>query len=144
MSSDRQLTLFEVLQLMAAQTRKGLNEASAALGYDGISVPEARLIWEISTGSRNIQQLAERTGTTKQFCAREIAKLREAGFVVTKTDSVDKRAVRVMLTPKGETLLADLGAEKLRLEAEMRDRIGPEAYAQTIKTLSALLDTDTD
>ncbi len=138
MSTNPELTIVELSQALAAQTRNILTDAMIARGYDGICMPEARLIWEASVGTLNIQQLAERTGTTKQFCAREVAKLRDGGYLDTKSDVGDKRAVRVTLTTRGEKLLGDLREEKLKLEAEMRARIGNAAYDAALAAMTRL------
>ena len=140
MSSEPPETVFELAQILAIKTRKALSDAIAARGYGEISVPEARLIWEISTGGQNIQQLAARTGTTKQFCAREVAKLRDAGYLATTPDTRDKRSVQVALTTAGKTLLKDLRAEKLRLEDEMRTQLGATAYDAFRAAMGRLVD----
>lgn len=139
MSSELPATLFELSQIMAQQTRKALADAIAAHGYADVSLPGARLIWEVSTGARNIQQLAERTGTTKQFCARETARLRDCGYLETRPDQNDKRSVRVVLTKKGAAALSELRAVKLGLEDEMRAKIGDAAYEAALKAMTDLL-----
>jgi DNA-binding MarR family transcriptional regulator len=139
LSTSSELTIVELSQLLANQTRKALTDAMIARGYDGICMPEARLIWEVAASTPNIQQLAERTGTTKQFCAREVAKLREAGYLATEIDPGDKRAVRVGLTEKGENLMRDLREEKLGLEAEMRARVGSDTYDAVLRAMNGLV-----
>lgn len=140
MSSARDLTLFELVQFASVETRKAMEAAFAERGYPDLTAADARLIWESSTGKHNVQQLADRMGTTKQYCAREVAKLRDAGFLATQSDADDKRAVRVELTESGRELLVELRAEKLRLEDEMRARIGDSAYETTRAALGTLLE----
>ncbi|WP_051332226.1 MarR family winged helix-turn-helix transcriptional regulator [Cucumibacter marinus] len=138
MSSFGDMTFFEILQHHAKAAQSELLAGMAARGYDGLTMPDIRLCHACHDGPHPVKTLAERLGVTKQFCAREVAKLSELGFVETETDPADRRALKVVLSAKGRELLEAIKAEKQAIDDRMSDRIGPERAAALADALAAL------
>lgn len=138
MSSFGATTVFEILQHYAKSAQSELLAGMAARGYDGLSMPDIRLCHACHDGPHPVKTLAERLGVTKQFCAREVAKLNELGFVATETDPADRRALKVALSERGRDLLAAIKAEKRAIDDRISDRIGSERAAALADALAAL------
>jgi DNA-binding MarR family transcriptional regulator len=84
--------------------------------------------------------LAERVGISKQAVGQLVDDLQEAGVLARIPDASDRRAKRVVFTPKGrEGMLA--GLEHLRsVEKDLTKAIGRDTMAQLRDALLALHD----
>ena len=138
MSTERALSVFELAQIFAEQSLSALTEAMIARGYDGVCLPDIRLCWACSDGAHTVQALAKKLGVTKQFCAREVAKLRDEGYLDVTPDPEDARALQVRLSPAGARLLAAIQTEKKRVEKSIAGRIGARKMAELQTILKKL------
>lgn len=138
MSISNPISTFDLVQALAQEMRGDLVGRLKLCGYANIGMSDIRLIWHASTGGHNVQRLAALTGTTKQFCAREVQKLRAAGLLRTDSDKQDGRALKIRLTANGERLLADVQREKAALERSLELRTGTELYGALQIALRAL------
>ena len=135
---DREWSVFELAQFFSQSALDELVDAMIARGYGGICMPDVKLCWACSDGSYTVAELAARLGVTKQFCAREVAKLRESGFLDVSPSPNDARALAVRLSAKGHKLLNDIAKEKARLENKLAGEIGEERMREFNETLKLL------
>jgi DNA-binding MarR family transcriptional regulator len=124
-----------LLSAVTQQEREALMRGLAGRGFPGVMLPAVRLLSELREGPKSVQALADATGTTKQFCGREVQKLDEAGLASTDRSRADKRVVLVELTAKGGRLLDAVKVVKRELDGDIARRVG----AANAKTLRALL-----
>lgn len=106
-----------------------------ARGFEKIGLPEMRLVGELKVrGPSSIQALADATGTTKQFCAREVKKLEGEGYVVLEPSPDDKRVTLVTLGPAGRRLMSATHEVKIEHDASIARRLGA-ANARALRQL---------
>ncbi|WP_371411366.1 MarR family winged helix-turn-helix transcriptional regulator [Mycobacterium sp. shizuoka-1] len=91
---------------------------------------QARLLGTIEDqGEARISDLAELDHCSQPTMTTQVRRLEDAGLVARTPDPVDARAVRIRITPKGQTILAQVRADRAavidprieRLSAEDRD-----------------------
>ena len=80
--------------------------------------------------------LAARAGITGPSLVGIIAQLESLGLVSRERDAEDRRRNMLVLTPDGQARVDDLFATVTRIEAPIRDALGPRGMAQ----LASLLD----
>ncbi len=132
--------LLTLLTLATQRERDALVRALQAHGFDGIALPEVRLLAELKAEPRSIQALADATATTKQYCAREVTKLEEAGFVSRAASAGDRRMILVSLRARGRRLLDATRAAKHALDAAVARRLGNQEARTLRRLLARLLD----
>ena len=98
-------------------------------GHPGVRTGHIPVFGGIDAGGTRITDLATRAGVTRQMMGRLVRELEELGYVATRQDPSDLRAVVVTLTDKGYAF----GADGLRVMAEMEreyaELIGAAEYA---------------
>jgi DNA-binding MarR family transcriptional regulator len=132
---------FVLTQAVATLGKSDLLMRLAARGYRETGMPDVKLLWCLSDSPVNVQQVAEMTGTTKQFAARTVAKLREAGLVHVEPGTEDKRSIAITATKRGTALLAVIRDEKNAIEAEWRATLGAPAFDAVAKALAKLFES---
>ena len=130
---------FVLIQALATMGRSSLLERLAKLGHSDVGMPDIKLLWCLGDDPLNVQQAAEMMGTTKQFAARTVTKLRDAGLLEVKTFPSDRRASAITATPKGADLIAIVAKERDAIEQEWLSRLGSEKLAGVTGGLAALL-----
>lgn len=80
-----------------------------SLRNEGASLSTFQLLSTIKSAGPKVSQieLAQRLGVTAASLCEGIKLATARGFVVQKPSETDKRAKRVLLTPKGETLIRE-------------------------------------
>lgn len=131
---------FVLTQALATLGKGQLLARLAARGHPETGMPDVKLLWCLGDSPVNVQQVADMTGTTKQFAARTVAKLKEAGLVHVETDSNDKRSIAITATKRGAALLAIVREEKDAIEAEWRATLGPATFEAVARALGLLFD----
>src|SRR3954464_7021790 len=119
---------FVMAQAVAMLGKTDLLVRLAARGHGETGMPDVKLLWCLGDTPVNVQQVAEMTGTTKQFAARTVAKLRDAGLVHVEADPKDRRSIAITATKRGAALLAIIREEKDAIEAEWRATLGVATF----------------
>ncbi|MEQ1502260.1 MAG: MarR family winged helix-turn-helix transcriptional regulator [Myxococcota bacterium] len=140
---DPELPLIVLMTVATARERETLAIRMRERGFDGVATPELRLLAELRDGPRSIQALARSSGTTKQFCAREVRKLAALGCVATGPGADDRRTVEVTLAPRGTAALIAAAEVKRELDRAIDARLGPDD-ARTLRGLLVRLLADPD
>ncbi|WP_240163751.1 MarR family winged helix-turn-helix transcriptional regulator [Mycolicibacterium sphagni] len=105
---------------------------------------QARLLGTIDDqGEARISDLAELDHCSQPTMTTQVRRLEDAGLVARTPDPDDARAVRIRITPKGQTILAEVRADRAavidpriaRLSAEDR-----EILSTAVGALHRLLD----
>lgn len=130
---------FVLVQALATLGRQALLERLTARGHADIGMPDVKLLWCLGDEPITVQQAAQMIGTTKQFAARTVAKLHDAGLVQVKTHPTDRRASAITATRKGAALIAIVAAERDVIEQEWQSRIGANELRAVSERLSKLL-----
>lgn len=140
MSSHAELPLLSLLSLATQQQRGRLVAGLVERGFDDIALPGARILAAIEGRSLSIQALAEMTGTTKQFTAREVRKLAHARYVTLQSSGEDRRVSLVQLQARGKKLLETSRKAKFNLDAAVEHALGTADARALRRILLRLLD----
>lgn len=132
--------LLTLLSLATQCERERLVTRLSALGFADIALPGARLLASLAAGPRSIAGLAEATATTKQYTAREVAKLALARYISVGPSTEDRRERQVYLTARGRELLAASRKLKRTLDARIRRQLGTANTALLRKLLRLLIE----
>lgn len=130
---------FVLIQALATMGRSSLLQRLERRGHSGVGMPDIKLLWCLGDEPINVQQAAEMMGTTKQFAARTVTRLRDAGLVDVKTYPHDRRASAITATPKGADLIAVVARERDAIEQEWLVRLGQDKLAGMSEALASLL-----
>lgn len=85
-------------------------------------------------------ELTEKLGLTTGRIANILKVLEESKLIVRAMDRLDKRRVRVALTPEGEAHAKRLNAEAVAFHAGLLEHLSPEEARQFLDMLKRLAD----
>lgn len=114
-----------------------LDEALAAAGFPDRRFPDGRVL-RLCTRSDNVtaSQIGRELGITRQGAGKIVSGLRDRGYVALEPCSTDAREKVVTLTPRAFDYLAAQREAARRIERELRELIGDDAF----DSLAALVD----
>jgi DNA-binding MarR family transcriptional regulator len=129
-------------RLLALALSTVLDELHDRLERDGW--PRVRPLWgfvllALRHRSRNVGEVGELLGVTKQAAAKLVSTLVDEGFVERREDARDRRAVALGLTPQGVRFLADAEAAYLAIEAGWAQVAGRHQVDDLRRTLTTVL-----
>ena len=106
--------------------------------------PRARPMWgfvllAVRDRPRNIGEVGDLLGVTKQAAAKVVASLVEEGLVERRADPGDRRAAVLGLTPDGRRFLADAEAAYQAIEAGWAEVAGRRDVAALRRAVSTVL-----
>ena len=115
---------------------------SAALRSHGHDIPinQARVFQRIAPGGSRLAELAEAAEVSKQTVGSIVDQLERAGYVRRVPDPDDARARRVIITAKGEEIVAISAPVVAEIEAAWEAHLGRARTRQLREALTALRD----
>lgn len=124
-----------LLYLLARASHSVSSEFHEQLRRRGVNVPVWRVLASlVGSAGETVTGLAETCLLQQPTMTKLLDRMVRDGLVRRTQDGRDRRVVRVLLTPKGEALSADLVQAARQHEADLLVR-HPEAEALVIKTL---------
>ena len=116
-----------------------LHQQLSKEGYDDIT-PSHGLIFQYleETGSR-ITELAGKAGITKQSMSALVYQLEESGYLKRRPDPTDARALRFILTAKGQTLKRKAQQINCEFEKQWEQKLGATRYQRFREMLDDLV-----
>lgn len=108
------------------------------LGFGGLTPSSAALLGRIPGQGVQAAVLAQLTGRSKQAVAKLIAELEEGGYVRRTPDPADRRGQLVLLTDRGDGVVAEGARVKARLAEEAIGLLGAETMQRLHRDLDAL------
>ncbi len=94
----------------------------------GLSRAEWRVVAHLSQESAvSVREIHARVDMDKSKVSRAATRLEEAGYVTKRTSDTDRRLVELALTEQGRAMMAELTPLAQAYQAEVLDRLGPEA-----------------
>ena len=112
----------------------------SALGFTDIALSGGAPVGQLGCRAAEHCGLAEATATTKQYTAREVAKLALAQYISVGPSMEDRRERQVFLAPRGRELLAASRKIKRTLDARIRRQLGTANTALLRKLLRLLIE----
>ena len=137
MSTDRTPTA----RLMIRALQKFEHDLQARLHQDGfvdVSVAHTNLLRHLNPEGMRLTALAADAGMTKQGVSQGVRALQARGLVAVEPDPCDRRAKRVVYTPRGLALIASAIEHIIVLEGEWSDHLGTDRYAALRQGLAEL------
>lgn len=105
---------------------------------------QARLLGTIDDqGEARISDLAELDHCSQPTMTTQVRRLEDAGLVARTSDPADARAVRIRITPKGRTMLAQVRADRAAVIDPRIERLSDEdreILSAAVGALRRLLD----
>ena len=83
-------------------------------------------------------QISEKAGLLLPSLSRIIRKLRGDCFVVSSTNSTDRRRQAVVITPDGQKIIDDNLPQATKIAEELRHQFGAQRYEQLLDLLAVL------
>jgi DNA-binding MarR family transcriptional regulator len=128
-----------LLYLLGRASTQASAQFHAVVKARGISVPEWRVIGQLSGGPSTISNLAERALTQQPTMTKVIDRMAAGGLVIRLEDAADRRRVSVRLTEKGQRLAAELIPLAKEHEARVLAGYAPREAAALKRALKTLI-----
>jgi DNA-binding MarR family transcriptional regulator len=128
--------------LRAARRTYGaaIGDELAAAGYDDLPRNGSYVIGGISRGGAPLAEIIRGLGVSKQAAGQLVDTLVMRGYLERAIDPEDRRRLTVTLTDRGHAAAKAIRNAVERLDADLLDRVGPEAVAQARAALGALIE----
>lgn len=127
-----------VLPLIAHHVEERLRERTRARGHDVLQLSHARLIALIGHEGARVSEMARLQGVSRQATSATVRSLESLGYVRRETAENDGRAVRVVLTRRGRTLIRDSLRALAELEKQFREILGPRRFDDLVSIAAEL------
>jgi DNA-binding MarR family transcriptional regulator len=114
-----------LMSAASAISRRALAEV-AAEGHPLVRGSHFAVFAGLEASGTNISTLAERAGVSRQAMAALVKEVEQIGYVTTRPDDDDRRAVRVELTESGARFCRDVAAVSRKLTARWEAEFGAE------------------
>jgi DNA-binding MarR family transcriptional regulator len=116
-----------------------LHERLADAGWPRVRPMWGFVLLAVRDRPRNIGEVGELLGVTKQAAAKVVASLVDEGLVERRADPGDRRAAVLGLTPDGRRFLADAEAAYQAIETSWAEVAGRRDVAALRRAVSAVL-----
>ncbi|MFG1812865.1 MarR family winged helix-turn-helix transcriptional regulator [Kribbella sp. NPDC049174] len=107
-----------------------LQRRLVADGFIDTRFADGVVFQHLVTGPVTISTLAERLGVTQQAASKTVADLEKRGYLSREADPADARARRIVLTSRGEGVIAAARQHRAALDAELRQTLGDDRVEQ--------------
>ncbi|WP_460652859.1 MarR family winged helix-turn-helix transcriptional regulator [Kribbella endophytica] len=98
----------------------------AADGFDDSRFADGVVFQHLVGGPVTISALAERLGVTQQAASKSVADLEKRGYVAREADPDDARARQVVLTQRGQAVIASARRHRAGVERKLRQALGAD------------------
>ena len=127
-----------VLPLIAYRVEKVLCEATRARGHDDLQLSHLRLVALVGHEGSRVSEMARHQGVSRQATSVAVQSLESLGYARRESDPHDGRAVRVVLTDAGETLLRDSIDALAEIEQDFREILGARRLGDLVRVAASL------
>ena len=125
MSAERHEVALAILQIIPTVMRflvAEMRQENAPL-----SLPQLGVLTFLAEKSYNLSELAEQNSVSLPTMSSMVSKLVAAGLVERQRSQQDRRVVMLVLTPKGSTLVQEIGQQFIKKMAEQLTAVPPDA-----------------
>ena len=112
--------------------------ATAAAGFDDMTLARGRVFQRISPAGIRLTDLAEQAQVTKQAAGALVDELERAGYVTRRPDPTDNRARLVCIAERGRAAIEVASRVVVEVEAEWARHVGVRQMEQLRETLVKL------
>ncbi|GAA0728629.1 winged helix-turn-helix transcriptional regulator [Dactylosporangium roseum] len=101
-----------------------------ASGHADVRLGHLPVLTGLDPSGTRITELAARAGMTRQMMGRLVRELEVLGYVGSRPDPTDQRAVVVTLTDRGAAFLSDAPAAIAEVDSDVATLLGPADLAK--------------
>ncbi|GAA2590872.1 hypothetical protein GCM10010399_21470 [Dactylosporangium fulvum] len=101
-----------------------------ASGHADVRLGHLPALTNLDPSGTRITELAARAGMTRQMMGRLVRELEGLGYVGSRPDPTDQRAVVVTLTDRGEEFLSGAPAAMAEVDSDFATLLGPADLAK--------------
>ena len=123
---------------VARALNEQLMDQCIAAGHTGLRASFNQVLCRLDTSGTRIVDIANACQITQQAAGQIIGELEKLGYVKRKPDANDKRAKQLILTRKGEALMADCYRLALAINAQLASVLGEQALREFIESCTQL------
>jgi DNA-binding MarR family transcriptional regulator len=137
---EREDIVREVIALLPGVVNAVHRRTPECARREDVSVAQVKVFVHLAEyGPRTMTELAEGLGVTLPSATGLVSPLVGMGFVVRERDELDRRVVRVRLSPSAQTLADRIMAERrAQVEAALAD-LSPEARCHFVEGLRRMV-----
>ena len=135
-------TIGALLRLAWSSFRRRLFEAVRAAGYDDLQPVHLLLFRYPTIANLRPGQLAEEVGLSKQAINDLLRQLEAKGYIALQPDPSDRRARRIILTPRGTQLMEHVRAAAHDIAEDWERAVGRRRFDAVRKTLLDYIEAD--
>lgn len=128
-------TIGALLRLASSRFRRRLFDAVRAAGFDDLQPAQFVLFRYPTVAGLRPTQLAEDAGLSKQTVNDLLRQLEVKGYLTLEPDPADRRARRIVLTPRGTAAMECSRAAAQAVAQAWAQAVGPERFAAVRQTL---------
>jgi len=124
--------------------QRRLDQEMAVAGFPDRGFPDGRVL-RLCARSEQVtaSQIGRELGISRQGAGKIVAGLRDRGFLTVIASSGDGREKMVTLTPRARDYLAAQRAAARRIERDLQEQLGAEAF-ESLCTLVDALDVEAE
>lgn len=115
---------------------EGLQSYIRACGWPEVTRPQSMVMANVVMGVCRPSDIARRLGISRQAIHSTLKSMIDMGMVELADDPTNLRVKVVVLTPTGEAMRRDAQRAMQLMIATLVERIGPEAFEATRRTLA--------
>jgi DNA-binding MarR family transcriptional regulator len=135
----RRLALGGALRRAWVGYQRRLDREMAASGFPNRGLPDGRVLRLCARSDEvTASEIGRELGITRQGAGKIVASLRERGYVTLGSSPGDARQKVITLTPRAREYLAAQRAAARRIEQELTEQVGAEAFESLFALLEAL------
>ncbi|MGW1346641.1 MarR family winged helix-turn-helix transcriptional regulator [Kribbella sp. NPDC002412] len=107
-----------------------LQRRLAVEGFEDSRFADGVVFQHLVSGPLTISALAERLGVSQQAASKSVVDLEKRGYLSREPDPADARARQVILTSRGEGVIAAARRHRAALDSELRQALGADRVEQ--------------
>ncbi len=130
--------LIVCLSAIAQDCQTRLMNCNRALGHRQLKMSYAQVLNYLGSDGARIKDIAEIHGVSKQAISQITLEIQALGYVTRIDDPSDRRAKKIVFTPKGGSLIKDSLNTIMQIEAQWAALIGENALRAMIGHLERL------
>ncbi|ONI69720.1 MarR family transcriptional regulator [Kribbella sp. ALI-6-A] len=112
----------------------------AADGFGDARFADGVVFQHLVGGPVTISVLAERLGVTQQAASKSVADLEKRGYLAREADPADARARNVVLTERGQAVIAAAREHRAAVERQLRKALGADRVEAARMLLVEVID----
>ena len=107
--------------------------------YPDLREPHLQIFGNVGVDGVRLTDLAARAQLSLAAASELVNELQELGYLERRPHATDKRAKLIFPTTRGRQALQDAGDRVAEIEQHWSNLVGPDRFADTCRTMQALL-----